>query len=125
MTAYLSKMTVKNLREIADRMGIKFGSKALKSEIVSVLSVEIHNDYVEAFNMNEAMVTYTIEGTDIVLAGRGALVMIHHMNAVKRFNPTLRRDKKGFVILTAKQLKRVNKKNRSYAKSIGFFELAA
>lgn len=49
---YLTKLTVPALREIADRMGIKFPSRAKKAEIVERLSIEIGGDHIKALIMD-------------------------------------------------------------------------
>ena len=77
------------------------------------------SDHSEALEMNET--TFTLPGTDIVLTGKSAMVMRHHMASVKRFNPSVKRDKDGVVILSAKQRRRVQKNTHKYAKAIGFY----
>jgi hypothetical protein len=56
----------------------------------------------------------------MTLTGDSARVMEYHIKNVKRFNPGMVRDRDGMVILTAKQRRRVQKKDRSFARKIGF-----
>lgn len=123
MVEYLNTLTVKQLREIGKRMDICILSSMRKAELVQVISDMIDFDHGTALEMNESLTTFTLPGTDIVLTGKSAMVMRHHMASVKRFNPTLKRDKDGLVILSAKQRRRVQKNTRRYAKGIGFYAI--
>ena len=124
MVEYLSKMTVKELIEVGKRMQLVSPlSRMRKAELVKLISGMIEEYHSDALKMNESLTTFTLPGTDIVLTGKSARVMRHHMASVKRFNPTLKRDKDGLVILSAKQRRRVQKNTRRYAKGIGFYAI--
>ena len=123
MVEYLNTLSVKTLREIAARMNVKGRSTMDKATLIGAIGTVINIDHDEALEMNESLTTFTLPGTDIVLTGKSARVMRHHMASVKRFNPTLKRDKDGLVILSAKQRRRVQKNTRRYAKGIGFYAI--
>lgn len=71
----------------------------------------------------ETETTYTLRddnGMELAtFTGEPALILERHGRAVKRFNPTMSRDRDGKVILTPKQRKRIHKKDRSFARKIG------
>jgi hypothetical protein len=118
--AYLTKYTLVELREIAKRMDVAGRSTAKKGALVHLIAADILGWMDEALEMNETYRDdYIVPGTDIVLNGKSGQVMRYHMENVKRFNPLLRRDKDGIVVLTAKQRRRVPKKIRAFAKKIG------
>jgi hypothetical protein len=204
MTEYLNKMTVKDLREIAGRMGIYLNRKHRKATIVFLIEIRIESNHVEALEMNkslhvdvptvidtvefpmdhqqftdwynkhgglesfdgfqaveddheealqinaqtpietlikaestikamapeyaeeihkaEQIETFTIPNTDIVITDPASVIVLKaHFKAVKRFNPTLKRDKGGKVILTAKQRRRIHKTDRKVAKKMGLY----
>lgn len=117
MRDYLNKLTVKQLREIGKQMDICILSSMRKAELVQVISDMIDFDHGTALEMNaEQEVTYTIPGTDTVLRGDAARIMIYHMTNVHRFNPSESRDNEGRIRLTPKQVKRCAKKLRRFMK---------
>lgn len=117
MRDYLNKLTVKQLREIGKQMDICILSSMRKAELVQVISDMIDFDHDTALEMNaEQEVTYTIPGTDTVLRGDAARIMIYHMTNVHRFNPSESRDNEGRIRLTPKQVKRCAKKLRRFMK---------
>lgn len=118
--ANLNKLTVPVLKEIASRMGVDIPSKTKKADIINAIMVHVEVAHNEAAKMN-AVVTYTVEGTNVTFSGVSAQFMIEHERRVKRYNPLLKRDKGGSVILTAKQYRRVQKKDRKFAKKLGLF----
>lgn len=122
---YLSEMTVKTLREVAKQAGLKGYSTMKKDALVSILTKLVLSDIEEAMDENvsrmNAELTYTVPGTDVTLTGSAAMVMIRHERNVRRYNPTMKRNRDGAVILSRKQIRRCSKKLRKYAKEIGFF----
>lgn len=121
---YISMFTgysVKDLREIAVRMNIVGRSTMKKGELVHAITLSVLSWADEAFRNAEQEVTYNVPDSDIVLTGMNARIMIEHMRNIRRFNPTLKRDKEGVVILTPKQQKRVHKKLRSFGRKVGLY----
>lgn len=119
---YLNKMTVKELREIAGRMDVYLQSKVKKDTIVFLIEARIENLHAEALEMNKVNETYTIPGTGVVITDPASVVILKaHEKAVRRFNPSFKRDKSGKVILTPKQRRRVHKNDRKVGKKIGLF----
>jgi hypothetical protein len=115
MRDYLSKLTVKDLRELAKRLGFKGYSSLKKDLLVAEITMTIDMVHGEALEMNEAFkpeITYTIPDTDITLTGQSAVFLINHDRRVRRYNPSFRRAKNGTVVLTAKQRRRIAKKDR-------------
>lgn len=126
---YLNTMTVKTLREIGKQMGLSFPAKALKGSIVNALTEDINSAHSEALEMNEAQksseTVYVMDMTDgsqVEFTGLSAKVLIRHEVNVKRYNPSMSKGRDGKVKLTPRQNRRINKKLKHYAKSIGFFE---
>lgn len=192
---YLSKMTVKELREVAERMGVYLQSKVKKDTIIFLIESRIENLHTEAldmnntytcqlcgekvqildqpehmiaehttlhtdnpividteefpmdhgqftvwydrhggidsFDVNNAMAsdhaealemnttTFIIPGTDVEITDPASIMVLEgHFKAVRRFNPTLKKDKSGMVILTPKQRRRVQKHDRKMAKKV-------
>lgn len=121
MRDYLSKLTVKDLEGILRQMGAKGFYGLRKAGLIDVIMVQIEIDHSEALRMDEEMISYTVPGTDVTLTGIPALVMIRHEKNVRRYNPTMARDRDGKVILTAKQRRRIQKKDRKYGKQVGLY----
>lgn len=114
---YLSKMTVKELREVAERMGVYLQSKVKKDTIIFLIESRIENLHTEALEMNTT--TFIIPGTDMEITDPASIKVLEgHFKAVRRFNPTLKKDKSGMVILTPKQRRRVQKHDRKMAKKV-------
>lgn len=125
---YLNKMTVKELIEVGKRMQLVSPlSRMRKAELVKLISGMIEEYHSDALKMNESYkseATYVMlmsDGTEMKFNGLSALMMQFHNRAVRRFNPSMNRDKKGFVKLTPKQRRRIHKKDRAYGHKIGFF----
>lgn len=123
----LANMTIAELKTIAERMGLSVPSKLRKAEIVAFLTERIDGWHVIALDMNKAMAveaeaTYAISGTDTVLRGDTARIMIYHMTNVHRFNPSESRDSDGRIRLTPKQVKRCAKKLRRFMKRENLWE---
>lgn len=123
---YLNTMTVRALQEIAKREGIKGLSAMRKSDLINILTETINGWHIVALDMNATMVqakqTYTVPGTTATFYGAEAELLINHENRVRRYNPTMARDKDGKVILTPKQRRRVGKKTKTqYARMFGKF----
>lgn len=79
-------------------------------------------EYAEEIHKAEQIETFTIPGTDIIITDPTVVgVLKTHFNAVKRFNPTLKRDKSGMVILTPAQRRRIHKHDNRLAKKLGVF----
>lgn len=137
-------MTVKELKSIAQDMGMPFTNRVLKADLISAIEeniekahavaldddwdfeilkrteARIDRDHAEALAMNDS--TYTIPGTDTVLRGDTARIMIYHMTNVHRFNPSEFRDSDGRIRLTPKQIKRCAKKLRRFMKRENLWE---
>src|ERR1044071_1338924 len=104
---YLNKMTVKELTEIAKQMSLTY-SGLKKAELIAKLDEYISGWHVIALDMeaeyskeiarlveeNAALnaETFVLEN-GIVLTGVNAVYMKGHHKAVKRFNPTMERDR--------------------------------
>lgn len=180
--SHLSKMTVADLKNVANQMSVPFNSRVKKAELVEAISAQIEvdhtraieddeflfpkavnlhtdvkividtaefpmdhgqftawynrhggmesfdgfkaieADHVEALSMNNPEATYDITDKNgnvlATLTGVSAEFMIQHMRRVQRFNPLLRKDKSGKVVLTPKQRRRVHKKDRKVAKTL-------
>jgi regulator of protease activity HflC (stomatin/prohibitin superfamily) len=120
---YLSTMTVKTLREIASDMGIDdIPTSHRKAQVVNRIADEIGSAQSEALEMVETEQTYTVPGTDVVIRGKEADLMIRHEARVRRYNPTMKRRKDNKVILTPKQRRRVQKKMKvDWVRTLGAF----
>lgn len=126
---YLAKMTVVELKSVADRMAVPYASRIKKADLIELIKDGIEFAHLRA-NEDAAWMaetdtpTYTLRddnGTEIItVTGDSALIMIAHEKNVKRYNPGMVKDRNGKVILTAKQRKRITKKMHSYARKIGF-----
>lgn len=139
----LANMTVKELKEIAKRMGIVGYSRLPKIDIVEDIEMNIQLAHSEALAEDAERFTYTcqlcgekvrvidqpthmlsehteptytIPGTNTVLRGDTARIMTYHMTNVHRFNPSGSRDNDGRIRLTPKQAKRCAKKLRRFMK---------
>lgn len=126
--ANLMKLTVADLKGIADRMATPYTSRIRKADLVNAIMMQIDMDQSEAIRMNEEM--FSLEEDEFMFAGilwTGKIAKMLRFNdtAVKRYNPTAKRGKDGVVILTAKQKRRINKKARHFGKTIGFWEVSA
>lgn len=134
---YLSKMTVKELREIAKRMGLKIPgvamSKATKDLLVSGIDALIEVDWNEAEDIAATMSVAQIDSYEsphfeyagVVWSGPTATLLRKHDEMLRRFNPAMRRDKKDQIVLTPKQRRRIHKKDRRNMKRLGLWENAA
>lgn len=115
---YLNSLNVKALREIAKQDGTIPGYSAMrKQELITAIEyrmVAAQDEAIKEAAERNPEVSYTVPGTDVVLTGDAARIMIRHEVNVRRFNPTLKRDKSGKVILTAKQQRRCAKKLRKF-----------
>jgi len=122
---YLNAQTVSTLREIAKQDGTIPGySKMRKQELITAIEyrmVAAHDEAIKEDGERNPEATYTVPGTDVTLTGSAAMVMIRHERNVRRYNPTMKRNRDGAVILSRKQIRRCSKKLRKYAKEIGFF----
>jgi hypothetical protein len=122
---YLNAQTVSTLREIAKQDGTIPGySKLRKQELITAIEyrmVVAHDEAIKEDAERNPEATYTVPGTDFVLTGIPALVMIRHEKNVRRYNPTMKRDRNGMVILSAKQKRRCAKKLRKYGKEVGMY----
>lgn len=79
-------------------------------------------EYAEEIHKAEQIETFTIPNTNTVITDPACVAVLKaHFKAVKRFNPTLKRDKDGKVILTPKQRRRVHKTDRRIAKRLGLY----
>lgn len=163
MSSYLSKMTVKDLREISQRMNLTIPSRILKADLVALLIERIDGWHVIALDMNRSLhvdvpividtvevpmdhaqfTAWTVRRGGYLFDGKEAMLADHeealqmdakitsrrvyvamikgHQNFVKRFNPSMRRDRDGMVVLTAKQRRRVHKNDRKLAKRLGMY----
>lgn len=126
----LSKMTVKELKETAQRMNVPFHARILKADLVAAIKTQIELDHTraledEAFRNETEPDTYTIEieGREpVVITDRVSVTILkNHEKCVRRFNPTMKRDKNGMVILTPKQRRRVQKHTHKLAKKEGLY----
>ncbi len=138
---YLNTLTIKALKEIAKQAGLKGYSAAKKDALVTMVDNEaaaVHSDAQQAKDeftnaleiLNEAFPpsneeieaemnaedTYEFDGA--VYYGDIATMLRVHDKAVRRFNPTMRRDKAGMVVLTPRQRRRVHKHDRKASKSL-------
>src|SRR5690242_11425704 len=99
---YLNAQTVKTLREIAKQDGTIPGYSTMKKQdLIRSIEYRMVAAQDEAIKENASRnpeTTYTIPGTDFVLTGIPALVMIRHEKNVRRYNPTMKRDRDGKVI---------------------------
>ena len=112
---YLTKMTVKELREIAVRMNLENAflwadlpkiNRAKKADLVKIIAYGIEEDMVEAFLMNEAVVTVPVTWLTYQGIGNGRRTQTYI-----RQNGSLRKR-------TPKQERRINHKgNREYGYS--------
>ncbi|HEY6020767.1 MAG TPA: SAP domain-containing protein [Candidatus Paceibacterota bacterium] len=118
--ANLYKLTVKELIEIAKRMNLTY-SGVKKADLVNKITEHIDGWHVIALDMNRAMGPVYKVG-EVEFTGKTATFLIEHDKRIKRFNPTMARDKKGYVRLTPKQRRRVHKKDKAFFKSLGLYE---
>lgn len=122
---YLNKMTVKELREIAKRMDLKIPgvalSRATKDLLVSGIDALIEVDWNEAEDTASEMEEReeTFEYAGVVWTGPTAKLLKAHDEMLRRFNPSMRRDKNGQVVLTPAQRRRLHKKDRRNTKRLG------
>lgn len=90
-------------------------NKALASDHAEALKMnENHSESVYVMNMNN--------GSQVEFTGKSADILIRHQKNLKRYNPEMTKDRGGKVRITARQARRLNKKLKHYAKSIGYFE---
>lgn len=168
---YLSKMTVKSLKEIADRMDVPYPYRVLKADLIDRIEQQISRDYdraveddqyidslhtdsplvidteefpmdhkqftvwynrhggIDSFNVKRALnsdhsealemnkPTFLIPGSDITITDPASVFILGiHYKALMRYNPTLKRDGKGQVILTPAQRRRLHKRDRKAMK---------
>ncbi len=131
---YLNTLTVKRLREIAKQMQLTGYSKANKDVLITMIDDDVamvhidaqqakdefdkavdilpSNEHIDA-EMN-AEDYYVFDG--VAYYGDLATMMRIHDKAVRRFNPSMRRDKSGKVVLTPAQRRRVHKHDRKASK---------
>lgn len=84
------------------------------------------NDHIEALEMNDNLYESPhYEYAGVKWTGPVAVMLRKHDEMLRRYNPTLRRDKEGQIILTAKQRRRIHKKDRRNSKRLGLWENAA
>lgn len=122
---YLKSKTVKELKSIAQDMGMPFTNRVLKADLISAIEENIEKAHAVALDMNAAKSVETFEIDGMTFTGLNAKLMQNHMEMIRRYNPSLKRDKDGFIILTPAQRRRIHKKDRSFGKKIGFFKEAA
>lgn len=120
--ANLMKLTVADLKGIADRMATPYASRIRKADLVNAIMMQIDMDQSEAIQMDEEM--FSVKKDEFMFAGilwtgKPAQMLRFHDTAVRRYNPTFKKGKDGMVILTAKQRKRIHKKDRVFSKRIG------
>lgn len=123
---YLSKTTVKELREIAKRMDLKIPgvalSRATKDLLVTGIDALVEVDWNAAEDEAPSHDTYKaphFEYAGVVWTGPTATLLRKHDEMLRRYNPSLRRNKEGQIILTAKQRRRIHKKDRRNMKRLG------
>jgi protein-tyrosine-phosphatase len=129
---HLNKMTVKDLREIAKRAGVKIPgvalSRATKDLLVSGIDAMVAVDWNEAKDIDAAMASNEathFEYAGVVWTGPSATLLRKHVEMLRRFNPSMRRDKRGKIVLTPKQRRRIHKNDRRNTKRLGLMENAA
>ncbi len=109
---YLNTLTVKRLREIAKQMQLTGYSKANKDDLIRLINDEVAIIHIEAEMSAEDY--YVFDG--VAFYGDLATMMRIHDKAVRRFNPSMRRDKSGKIVLTPAQRRRVHKHDRKASK---------
>lgn len=130
---YLNKMTVKDLREIAKRMDLKIPgvalSRATKDLLVSGIDALVEVDWNEAEDIEAAMAVSRIDSYEaphfeyagVVWSGPTATLLQKHDEMLRRYNPSMRRDKNGQIVLTPKQRRRIHKNDHRNMKRLGLF----
>jgi hypothetical protein len=126
----LKNMTVPNLKALAKDMNVPINSKMRKDDLIAVIKVQIELDHVKALEDDSFLSEELVVEFDVptVFAPKKSdfreltdKVLEFHFKALHRFNPSEKKDKRGNVIVTAAQRRRLHKKVNSYAKKIGFF----
>lgn len=117
---YLNKMTVKELIEVGRRMELVSPlNRMRKAELVKLLSGMIEEYHTEALGMNKSYKSPHFEYAGVMWTGPTAELLKAHDDMLRRFNPSMRRNKKGQIVLTPKQRRRIHKKDRRNMKRLG------
>lgn len=93
----------------------------------------IETAHEEALNMDAQMSVDQIDSYEsphfeyagVVWSGPTATLLRKHDEMLRRYNPSMRRDKKDQIVLTPKQRRRIHKKDRRNMKRLGLWENAA